>query len=345
MSSELSPPVAQILRGEHTPDPASVAQLPPDDSAQLAAIARGESRAALRVKALSCFTGTAEGGELFRAALEDRDADDTVRAAGATLLSRTDGTAETDLLAALPDEPSAVVRHKIVAGLARIGAEQAVPALTDMLDDAPADLRDHAAFARSVVAYRLGRTGFELPGVRPEDVLPAPAPPQPAEVGQADPAPVGTASKVAADVASDNYGLPLDSSPVTTVRCGARTYAVIVNADVFAPYSRLERPAVAGLVASRAPVDGSYHTSMIVLCHPDGASGLHIAVHHPSGPARYVGSGKRSETGIEFELAAVRGPGAVETTITGVCGRDGFTEFAFTTGRALPAKAPTPVEE
>lgn len=232
----------------------------------------------LRVKALSCFTGTVEGGELFRAALEGRYADDTVRAAGATLLSRTDGTAEAELLAALPDEPSAVVRHKIVAGLARIGAEQAVPALTDMLDDAPADLRDHVAFARSVVAYRLGRTGFELPGVRPEDVLPAPAPSQPTEVGQADPAPVGTASKVAADVASDNYGLlPLDSSPVTTVRCGARSYAVIVNADVFAPYSRLERPAVAGLVASKAPVDGSYHTSMIVLCHPDGASGLQKA--------------------------------------------------------------------
>lgn len=345
MPNELPPSVVQILRSEHAPDRDSVERLPPADSARLAAIARGETHPSMRVKALSCFAGTEEGAELFRAALRDRDADDTVRATGATLLSRTGAAAEAVLLDALPEERSAVVRHKITAGLARIGSERAISALTAQLEGAADDLRAHIEFARSVVAYRLGRTGYELPAVEDADVLPAPAPAQPGEAGRAEPAPVGTAPAVVADVASDSYGVALDSSAIATVVCGERHFALIVNPEAFEGELMLERPVIAGLVAGRAPVDGSYHTSMVVLCHPEGEARYRIAVHRLNGRAMYTGSAVRSGYGVEFELAAVRGPGAVETTITGACGREGFTEFTFTTGRSLPANVPVAVDE
>jgi HEAT repeat protein len=307
MTYEMRPMVAAMLSGEHRAEREGTGELGSADIGELREIAGGTVHPEYRLKAMALLAETAVEPDLFRAALQDDTADDTVRAAGATWLSRsTAPDAEAVLLSALANETTTSVRHKIVAGLARVGGEDALPALSD-LAGSDQNLAAHAAFAQSVVAYRAGIAGYELP-VESE--------PLPAQ----DDAPASQTLETyetipdGSHLLGDTYGLIVGPS-VAGLRCGGRQLAVAI--DLTALARLLTTPTLAALIASKAESDGSPHTSMLVLCSPAGYNTARVAIHRTSGTPVFTGSAQVSGMSVSFQLTAFRAPGARRTTITG----------------------------
>jgi hypothetical protein len=274
--------------------------------------------------------------EMFlRATLRDGSADVTVRAAAATWLSRfAPAQAEALLHTALDSEQSTLVRHKIVAGLGRVGSEESLSTLAELIRSDP-KLASHAAFTQSVIAHRAGIGGYE---------------PATAEESPLAPAPDGSPSSqlletyetmpTEAQLPGDAYGLIVGRS-VAGLRCGDRRLVVAI--DLTALARLLTTPTIAGLVATRARSDGSLHTCMLVLCWPAGDNTAHVSVHHPSGTPAFVGSARIAGTSVSFRLTAVRTPGGRCGNISGTITSGIMADISVNSGEVLSKLTPEPI--
>jgi hypothetical protein len=276
---------------------------------------------------------TAHGEAFYRAALRDPGARDTVRAAAATWLSRSAADeAEAALLAALAAERSVPVRHKIVAGLARVGGEDALSALGELTGPDP-DLAAHATFARSVIAHRAGIPGYEPATAEESTLLPVPD-------GTPDRNLLESGGAVpAAVLPGDTYGLILGPE-AAGVRCGRRR--IVVAIDLTALTRLLTTPTMAALAAIRDPADGSLHTGLLALCWPASDNTAHVAVHRPHGTPAFAGTAKVAGTSVSFRLTAVHAPGARSGTVTGTITSGVLEHLTVRFGPALRRLAPDP---
>jgi HEAT repeats len=337
---DLRPVVAEILRSQHRVGPQTIRALGGGDAAELVAIARGTTHPEFRVKAMSALAeaDSPEAASMFREALLDRAADETVRAAGATWLSRgRTPDAEASLIEALGVEPTPVVRHKIVAGLARVGRAASLEALSAVLEPGDPDLAEHARFAQSVVAYRSGVTGYEMPVVPEAERLPAPAAepiPALAVSAQSD-----IAQRFTDEVGSDGYGVSLDGRS-TLLGCERREFVVGVDASLRGDLAgALSRPMIAGVIGLRAESDGSIHTSMLIMSTPAAASRVHLSVNRVTGRGMYFGTGEIDGEQVRFSLDALPAPGARETTVRGRL-VDGLLQDVEVRRSPLPRRSP-----
>jgi hypothetical protein len=274
--------------------------------------------------------------EMFsRATLRDGSADVTVRAAAATWLSRfAPAQAEALLLTALDSEHSLLVRHKIVAGLGRVGSEESLSTLEELVRSEP-ELANHAAFTQSVIAHRAGIGGYE-PATAEESTL-APVPdgsPSSQLIETYETMPTGS------QLPGDTYGLIVGRG-VTGLRCGNRRLVVAI--DLTALARLLTTPTIAGLVATRARSDGSLHTCMLVLCWPAGDNSAHVSVHHPSGTPVFVGSARIAGTSVSFRLTAVRTPGGRRGNVSGTMTSGIMADISVNSGEVLPKLTPKPI--
>jgi hypothetical protein len=315
---DLRPLVAELLRGQHRAGPETIRALSSEDAAELEAIARGTRYPEFRVKAM---TALAEGGppeavSTFRQALFDRAADETVRAAGATWLSRVHASdAEASLIEAFGVETAPAVRHKIVAGLARVGSAASLEALSSALEQGDPNLAEHARFAQSVVAYRSGITGYEMPVIPEAERLPALAAEPVAAL--VVPAQSEIAQLFIDEVGSDGYGVAIDGR-VTLLGCERREFVVGIDVSLRGnPVDALSQPTIAGVIGLRAESDGSIHTSMLIMSTPAAASRVHISVNRVTGRGMYFGTGEVEGEQVRFSLDALPAPGALETTVRG----------------------------
>lgn len=345
MATELRKRIADILHSEHRVSQTKLRGLSSKDTAELHAIASGARVPEHRVKAMSLLAATGDplAGDVFRSALADRSAGVEVRAAGATWLSRLGGMAAEgallDGLAAADEVP--IVQHKIIAGLARVGSGASLRRLADAVQAMDPAVREHAAFARSVVAYRSGTPGFELPVVEPAMLLPAP--PGAAAVASASAAQPEVALRLLEQIAGDSYGVVGEHDTVTLFQHGRRQKAAVLGRAGL--QDARSRPAIAGLVALRAETDGSYATSLLALTWPNGAYGVHLSMNRLSGRAMYFGEGSFDGDALRFRLDAVRGPGTTETTVSGSVVDGRIVDLQFSLGRTLERLRPTPMED
>jgi hypothetical protein len=336
-TGQIRPQVAALLASQARAGGVEIDSLEPAAYGELRAIAYGAAHPKHRVRAMTLLAKAKPGygGKIFRAALRDNAADVTVRAAAATWLSQfATEDAQPALLAALGTERSATVRHKIVAGLARMGEEDALPALSDLVRSDP-DLAVHATFAQSVIAHRLGVGGYEPPTAEESPLAPAPPGARVSHALEAyETIPNGT-------YPSDNtYGLIVGPS-VAGLRCGGRRLAVAI--DLTALARLLTTPTIAGLVATKVESDGSLQTSMLVLCWPASDNTAHVAVHRPSGTPAFAGLAKVTGSSVTFRLTAVRAPGARHATVEGTIISGILKELTIRTGSALPPQIPEPM--
>lgn len=271
----------------------------------------------------------------FRGTLCDGSADVAVRAAAATWLSRfAPARAEALLLTALESEQSPLVRHKIVAGLGRVGSEESLSTLAELIRADP-KLASHAAFTQSVIAHRAGIGGYE-PATAEESPL-APVPdgsPSSQLLETYETMPTGS------QLPGDTYGLIVGRS-VAGLRCGDRRLVVAI--DLTALARLLTTPTIAGLVATRARSDDSLHTCMLVLCWPAGDNTAHVSVHHPSGTPAFVGSARIAGTSVSFRLTAVRTPGGRRGNISGTIVSGIMADISVNSGEVLPKLTPEPI--
>ena len=347
MATRLRQRVADILHSEHRVSQTRLRGLSVKDTSELHAIASGARRPEFRIKALSVLAATRDPGasEVFRQALRDSAAGFEVRAAGATWLSRLGGmAAEGALLEGLAAETQPIVQHKIVAGLARVGSEASLRRLAEAVQGFDPAVREHAQFASSVIAYRAGMTGFELPVIGAAQSLPAPAlADTSARITAARPE---DALRVIEQTAADSHGIVGHIDGVALLECGRRHLAVVVDAPLgAAPADRLSRPCVAGYVALRAEADGSFATGLLILAWPNDAGGVHLSLNRLSGRAMYFGAGQVDGEALRFRLDAVRAPGATETTVSGMLLGGRIAEMQVSSGQTLERLRPVPMED
>jgi hypothetical protein len=107
----------------------------------------------------------------------------------------------------------------------------------------------------------------------------------------------------------------------------------------------LARPSIAGYVAIRAEVDGSFSTGSVVLSWPNGQGGLHISVNRTSGTSEYFGEGTLDDGGVRFTLDAVRRPGAIPATVKGRLVAGHIAELSVASAPADQRVRLTPVED
>lgn len=339
--------VADILHSEHRVSQTKLRGLSVKDASELHAIASGARAPEFRVKALTVLaaTGQPAAGDVFRDALRDSAAGFEVRAAGATWLSRLGGmAAEGALMESLAVEALPIVQHKIVAGLARVGSEASLRRLADAVQAMDPAVREHAQFAQSVIAYRAGMAGFELPVVDAAQRLPAP--PVADTSARMVAARPEDALRVVEQTAADSYGVAGDTDGVAMIQCGRRNLAAVIDAPLrAAPADRLARPQIAGYVAVQAETDGSFATGLLILTWPNDAGGAHVSLNRLSGRAMYVGEAKLDGDTLRFHLDAVRAPGATETTVSGTLVGGRIVEMEVASGQTTERMRPTPVED
>jgi hypothetical protein len=347
MPDPLRPRVAEILHHEHRVNPTMLRVLNATDAAELRAIAEGSRDPQLRVKAMSILATARDltATDIFRAALQDRAASHEVRAAGATWLSRLGGMgAEGLLLDTLRVDDVPIVQHKIVAGLARIGGDATLRQLSSIIERIDPTVREHARFVQSIVAFRTGTSGFELP------VIDVPAR-LPASTSATDLAPISVARPevaltVLAQTGDDAYGVAADHDSVALFQCGRRKLAIVMTTQLRGPPKDvLSRPTIAGLIALQAETDGSFSTDLLIMCWPNGVSGVHISVNRLTGRAMYFGEGELDSDSVRFKIDGVRGPGATETTIIGALVGGRWEAFTVSLGRTTERLRPTPMDD
>lgn len=346
MTNKLRKRVADILHSEHRVSQTKLRGLSVKDTTELHAIASGTRVPEFRIKALTVLAATRDqtAGEIFHKALRDSAAGVEVRAAGATWLSRLGGMAvEGALMESLAVETLPIVQHKIVAGLARVGSVAALRRLADGVQAMDPAVREHAQFAQSVIAFRAGMTGFELPVLDATRRLPAPTVAN-AAVHMTDARPED-ALRVIEQTAPDSYGVVGDTEGVAMIQCGRRNLAVAIDAPLRAtPVKRLAGPTIAGLVAVQAEADGSFATSLLILTWPNSEGGVHVSVNRPSGRVMYFGEGKIDGDTVRFQLDAVSGPGATETTVTGTLAGGRIVDLQVASGKTMERMRPVPME-
>lgn len=336
MLNDISPEVAEVLRASHIPQRGTRA-LDARAVNELREIADGNTYPSYRVKALNALGRDA--ADAFKRALADRDADDSVRAAGATLLSRSDDAdAEAALLAALDTESSNAVRHKIVAGLARIGGANAAQALEGISSDS-GELARHTQFARTLIEYRSG-VGAGLPETPEADAL---APAEAVTDAELAPSNPYVAAAVVDQLSADSYGIALDERSVATLDCDNMRWAVAVDARLTDP-AALRGPVIAAVLAVQAPADDSFHAALVVLSYPASDGGLRLSVNRLDGHPVYYGSGRINGGTVYFTVDAVRAPGAREKTIRGKLDDGVLTEIEVRAGQRFARREPVPMQ-
>lgn len=347
MATRLRKRIADILQTEHRISQTRLSSLSAKDMAELRALAGGKRLPALRVKAMSVLAASRDpaASEVFRRALADHAAGDEVRAAGATWLSRVGGmAAEGSLFDGLAVEEQPIVQHKLIAGIARVGTEAALRQLQPSIERMLPGVREHAEFARSVVAFRNRVAGFELPVLDAAARLPA-AGPSELQTSMSIARPE-VALRILDHTAADSFGVVADHDGVALLQCGRRNLALLIDQQLRGPVQELaSRPAVLGLVALQAETDLSYATSLIILSWPAASGGLNVSVNRLTGRPMYAGEIEADGDVLRFRLDAVRGPGATETSITGALVQGRVEGLEVVSGRTVERMRPTPMED
>jgi HEAT repeats len=296
----------------------AVGSLTAADLDQLRSIASGSQPSLYRARAIDALVLAAapDAPQLLGEILGNPDEDPAVRAAAATQLARTARPeAEDLLLRGLATATNLIVRVKILGALARVGSPFSLSELDPLTRDPEPAVSRVAAFSRSVIAYRAGLSGHQVPV--PDDFLEVdPKASAPLVVGRAG---VEETRATLADLGNDTFGLDLSGRVGLRIDCGLTRLFLLLSEE----FSRrglaglLRQPMLPGLIAQRAPSDGSYSVRMVLLAGPEEDKGFHVAVHRTDGGQLLFGSGAVDEEGGTFELRSVQGQGRLAALLRG----------------------------
>ena len=309
-----------MFQTSHRLDEEAVKSLTAADLDRLRSIASGGEPSPYRARAMDALVmaATPDVPQVLDEILGNPGEDPAVRAAAASQLARTGRPeAEDFLLRRLPTATDLVVRVKIAGALARVGSPFSLSELDRLARDPEPAVSRLAAFSRSVVAYRAGLPGYAVPVPAPEDFLKVDAERSaPLVVGRAG---VEETRATLASLRNDTFGLDLSSRVGLRIECGL-TRLFMTLSENFARRGvagLLKQPMLPGLIAQRAPSDGSYSVWMVLLAGPRDNGGFHIAVHRTDGTQMMFGSGAADNEGGTFELRSVRGRGSLAAILRG----------------------------
>jgi len=211
-----------------------------------------------------------------------------------------------------------IVRIKVVGALARVGSRFSLSELDRLARDPEPAVSRLAAFGGSVVAYRLGLPGHEVPVPAPDNFLKV-------ERDRLAPVLVGRTGPeetriTLAGLRHDSFGLNLTTQVGFRIDCGVTRLFLTLSEEFVrrGVAGVLKQPMLLGLVAQRAPSDGTYSVRMVLLAGPQDKGKFHISVHRTDGTQMMFGSGTADDLQGRFELQSLRGRGNMAAILRGV---------------------------
>jgi hypothetical protein len=267
--------------------------------------------------------------------------DSAVRAAAAMHLAHIGSPdAERILVDALELSTDQALTIRIAHALGLIGGFLSVDALRAQMGRGESPLREQTSLSLSIIAFRVGLTGFE-PAVPTEDTLLRPDP------GQAWPLVVEPIppSEIGALMSStpDTYGEDVSSEHGCRIRCGDDEMALVFNRQLTRTESSIYailQSQIIGFVLDRSPgALESYSTGGLLLSWAHTPSRAHLALFRPSGRLLMFGHASIQRESADFEIVTVRGSGGLPAMLRGVFegGQVSITEAVSVRTRAALA--------
>jgi hypothetical protein len=255
--------------------------------------------------------------EVFARVLVDEGRPAEARATAAVELGREAGLANQEALVSALASRDHTVTRRAAESLGRIGDEQGLAALKRLRPRAE-PVRRSVAFAKSLIAYRLGLReqlmeapdrGLLLPVQRRRAV--------PLEVWHETPELV---KSLAPTLRREVPAIPLAGDGALGFSCGGNHFLVILHRDVrnADPLADLtKRSAVAGVVLKRSPSLEQYSLYEYLLTHPAGDGEVHLFGVRSTGVATHYGRVRPERSGVGFELRTLRTPHAPPLVVEG----------------------------
>jgi HEAT repeats len=336
-----------IFQTSHRLNEESLKSLTAVDLDRLRSIASGAEPSPYRTRAMEALVmaATPDVPQVLAEILGNRGENPAIRAAAASQLARTGRPEAEDLLLRwLPTATDLVVRVKILGALARVGSRFSLSELDRLARDPEPAVSRLANFSRSVVAYRAGLPGHEVRVPSQGDFLKVdPARSAPFAVGRAG---VEEIRATLVSLGTDTFGLNLSTRVGLRIDCDLTRLFMTISED----FARrgvaglLKQPMLPGLIAQRAPSDGSYSVRMILLAGPQENGRFHVAMHRTDGTQMMFGSGRADDEGATFELRSVRGRGNVAAILRGrLHGSEIVLTEAASAQRVTEQSAPKPL--
>jgi hypothetical protein len=338
-----------LFQSSHRLDRMAIQQLNDQEVSMIREMVGGLRTSTDRCRALEIFTlaapteALAPLGRLLRTPTEAVN----VRAVSALNLGRLGPAAEKPLLEGLKTTTEPVLQAKIALALAKIGTTMSLSALETLTHNSEPAVQRQAIFSLSTIAIRNGLQGYDLPEPTPDQFLETQS--QGGRVLEVNPITPDEADKAIKWIIRDSFGVELSPHIAHRFECPGNQMIVVLD-KIMEKESIIhlrERRRLIGLIANRAPEDGSYSVRWLVFSVPKGNS-LHIAIHRPDGLQSFYGEAIMGAGILNFWVKAVKGIGSVPVIIKGNMTNAGFVisearSDAVIQNRQTPQKVTPPV--
>jgi hypothetical protein len=283
-------------------------------------IVLGRDRVYPRAEAMALLAASShpQREALLAQVLENREDERQYRVVAAITLGRIfTPTAEALLTRNLhADEPTL---SEVLKSLGRIGGREALAAIDSLKLSGEHPASGAAGFAAALISYRLGLAGHDLPQPKESDLLhPAAADARAIELEKMKAEP---ARLVIEALKRYPYGVEFEPDAVTLVQCAGEVNVICINREFSARGTLIDatrRKALFAVGALQSPETGDFSPSYLLLTSPSGTKGtVDMIVTRCSGAYAMAGVGRLAGDHGEFELRAVRRPGARAMVVRG----------------------------
>jgi len=242
--------------------------------------------------------------------LTDPQAPSRVRMRAATALARCDREVAREILVSAVAIDDPVVLTGVMRALGMVGDLGALEAIDRVMPALSGRARDHAEFARILIAHRLGQAVPSPSRASAEKPLePAPDCGRRVHIRPAGPSAI---ERCLTSMGLWPYGIEVDEQAVFQFSCDRSSGAILLN-RAFTGRDALDilraRPALLGLEARRDRASGDYSVSTVLLTTPIGDA-IDIVVHLTNGTRVFTGRAELRGERAHWSLRAIRRVGA-----------------------------------
>ena len=242
--------------------------------------------------------------------LEDETAPPKLRYLAALNLPRGDIRAAHEILVNATRYADDRIRSGVLRALGQIGGKEALDAIEKVLPQTSGATRTQAIFAATLIAHRLGLSGYDAPAPSASNVLDM----QPDHGVRVfiRRAPSTEAERCLIALGTRPYGIELAEEPMYEYSCDRCAGTIMVNRE-FTEHTALDvlrrRKAIFGIGTLRDRSLGTYSAAVLFLTAPT-AAGVRISVHLTNGSQLFAGEASLHGEEAHWQLRAVRRLGA-----------------------------------
>jgi hypothetical protein len=254
--------------------------------------------------------------------LQNNNEPSTIRFLAATGLGRIGDSAAKEILnQSITSESDEQVLAAMANALGRIGDEYSLNQITQAKQRMTADFAaSKAQFAISLISYRLGLEGNDIPFPNEDDFLDTPTDAFQMEISEASEEEIKICKL---SLVTEPFGIELADRPAFQIKYDMGVGMALLNRDIVGEQGvqlLSQRKALVGVFADKTEEYGTYSVSYLVFSSPNQRSGeINLIATRPDGIVVSAGKARIIEPeNIEFSIRAVSQLGVFAMVIEGI---------------------------